>query len=68
MTFPTFASLGTAGFLSVILVMVLAVIGWIMNIIKIVGAIADPVTAMFILRCVGIIVAPLGAILGWVPA
>jgi len=46
--------------------MVLAAIGgWIANIVAIVGAVSDPITGMFILRCVGIFVAPLGAILGF---
>lgn len=43
-----------------------AVVGWIANIVKIVGVISDPITGMFILRVVGIFVAPLGAVLGYV--
>lgn len=39
--------------------------GWIANIVKLVGAINDPITAMFILRCVGIPAGPLGVILGF---
>ena len=50
----------------VIAVGVLAgIVGWVMNIFDIVAAVSDPITAMFILRCVGIFVAPLGAILGY---
>lgn len=41
------------------------VIGWVMNIIDIVHAVSDPITGMFVLRCVGIFVAPLGAVLGY---
>ena len=41
------------------------VIGWVMNIIEIVQTVADPITGMFVLRCVGIVVAPLGAVLGY---
>ena len=44
---------------------VAAVGGWIWNIVKIVGALSDPITGMFVFRCVGVIVAPLGAILGY---
>jgi predicted lipid-binding transport protein (Tim44 family) len=40
------------------------IVGWIMNIAAIVKIIDLPVTGMFILRCVGIFVAPLGSILG----
>lgn len=39
--------------------------GWIWNIVKIFSGIADPLTLKMILRCIGIIVAPLGAILGY---
>jgi len=39
--------------------------GWVMNIIKIVHSVNDPITGMFIARCVGVIVAPVGAVLGW---
>jgi len=40
------------------------IVGWIMNIVAIVKIVDLPVTGMFILRCVGIFVAPLGSILG----
>ena len=50
----------------IIAVVVLAgIVGWVMNIFDIVAAVSGPITAMFILRCVGIFVAPLGAILGY---
>ena len=50
----------------IIAVVVLAgIVGWVMNIFDIVAAVSDPITAMFIIRCVGIFVAPLGAILGY---
>lgn len=44
---------------------VLAVGGWIANIVKLVSAINDPITTMEILRIAGIVVAPLGSILGF---
>lgn len=40
--------------------------GWIANIVKIVGIVSDPITGMFILRCIGIFVPPVGAVLGFV--
>jgi len=40
-------------------------IGWIINIVKIVHHLSEPLTAMMVFRMVGIIVAPLGAILGF---
>lgn len=48
-----------------LLVAVLGVIGWVMNIIATVAIANDPITGMFILRVIGIFLAPLGAILGW---
>ena len=57
---------GFTGFGLLVVALVLAgVVGWFMNIFDIVAAVSDPITAMFILRCVGIFVAPLGAILGY---
>ena len=55
----------TAPELIVVVVVLAGVVGWVMNIFDIVAAVSDPITAMFILRCVGIFVAPLGAILGY---
>jgi prepilin-type N-terminal cleavage/methylation domain-containing protein len=40
-------------------------IGWICNIVKIVQNGFDVITGMFIARCIGVFVAPLGAVLGF---
>lgn len=40
------------------------VAGWVLNIVRIFAMVDMPITGMFILRCVGVIVFPLGAILG----
>lgn len=56
------------GFASLFIVVVwlLAVIGWVMNIVKLIGmAQTDEFTTMFVLRCVGVLAAPFGCILGW---
>ena len=58
----------TAPELLIVLMSLAGVIGWAWNIVRIVGMIADPITGLFIFRCVGIIVFPLGAILGYIPA
>ena len=42
-----------------------AIVGWVMNIVEVVQTVSDPITGMFILRCFGIIAAPLGAVLGY---
>ena len=41
------------------------IIGWVLNIVAIVHALADPITGMFLARCIGVIAAPLGAVLGY---
>ena len=47
------------------LVGILGIIGWVMNIVKIVGAELVPITTIFVIRVVGIFVPPLGAVLGY---
>lgn len=42
-----------------------AIIGWVLNIIHFVKFIGEPITALEILRGVGIIFLPLGGIMGW---
>ena len=45
-------------------ILMLGLFGWINNILLI--AQADVINGMTLLRCFGVVVAPLGAILGWV--
>jgi len=40
--------------------------GWIANIVKLYGLIDGGVTAMFVVRSIGVFVAPLGAALGFI--
>lgn len=51
----------------VIFVWILAICGWIANVVKLIGMILanDPITTMFVARCVGVFAAPFGAILGF---
>ncbi len=49
----------------IMLFWLVVVVGWIMNIVDIISTIADPITGLFILRCVGIFAFPLGAVLGY---
>lgn len=54
--FPTF----------IVLVAIAGVVGWIMNVVKIVASLGDPtVTPMFIARIVGALAPPIGAVLGF---
>ena len=51
----------------IICAMWLAIVGgWIANIVKFIGMLDGGVTAMFIARIVGMVLAPLGVILGYV--
>ena len=49
----------------VVCVFLLGVGGWIANIVKIFAIVNDDITGMFIMRIVGIFVAPIGAVLGY---
>lgn len=42
-----------------------AAIGWVWNIVKLVGMTLDPITGLLIVRVVGIFIPPLGAIVGY---
>ena len=60
--------------LSIVILFIVGAIGWIWNIVKIVGmthtmtgGFNDPHILMFIFRCIGVIAAPLGCILGYIP-
>lgn len=56
-------SFGTA--VVVLALFVLGAIGWVMNIVDIARSDVPPITAMFILRIVGIFIMPLGGVLGY---
>ena len=50
-----------------IAIWIAAVVGWVLNIIKLVGMDFDPnnISMMLVLRFIGILAAPLGAVLGY---
>lgn len=51
----------------IVSVVVLAGIGgWIANIVKLAGSDFDPLTGIVIIRAIGIVVAPLGAVMGFI--
>jgi hypothetical protein len=52
--------------LLIILLYILAIFGYLLNIIKIFQSIREPISTLIILRIVGIFVTPLGAVLGFV--
>ena len=51
--------------LLIVVVGVLGFGGWIANIVKLIGSNFDPLTGMVIARAIGVFVAPLGAVLGF---
>lgn len=51
--------------IAAIVVWIAAIGGWIANIVKLAAMINDPVTGFLVLRAVGIVVKPLGAVLGY---
>lgn len=51
--------------LGVVLLFFVGVGGWIANIVKLVAVFGDPITTMAVARLVGIFVAPIGAVLGY---
>lgn len=65
MTRTNKSELGFILVLTLAAVWVAAIGGWIANIVKIFGSAADPLTPFFIIRCIGVFVAPVGAILGF---
>lgn len=52
--------------LFVVLVFLFGGVGWVWNIVKIAGSDFAQITGMLILRIVGVFLAPLGAVLGYI--
>ena len=46
-------------------IVIVAGYGWIENILKIVHSDFSPINGMLVARCIGVFVAPLGAVLGY---
>lgn len=59
------AGLGIVAILGYLALIVACAYGYICNIISIVQTLDNPITAMFIARCVGVFAAPLGIVLGY---
>lgn len=52
-------------FLTIVTLIILNLIGWVMNIVHLVGLQAFTFNGENIIRIVGIFIAPIGAIMGW---
>ena len=48
----------------VFLLVLLAIVGWVLNVVALIVVWGDPLTALAVLRIVGIFVVPLGCVLG----
>jgi hypothetical protein len=55
----------TALELLVVIFWIVAIAGWVMNIVSIAGSNFNDITGLLVLRVVGIFVSPLGAVLGY---
>lgn len=47
-------------------VLAVGLVGWVLNIAKIVGMLSGDINAMLVARIVGVFAAPLGAVLGFI--
>jgi hypothetical protein len=54
------------GGLVVLLLLFGGFIGWCLNLYKLALALSEPVTALLVLRALGVVFAPVGAVLGYV--
>ena len=52
--------------LTIVLIAVLALGGWIANIVKLVGMDFGAITGLLIVRAIGIFITPLGAVMGFI--
>lgn len=48
-----------------VILLLAGIVGWVMNIVTVVHLLSDPLTGFFVLRCIGILLFPLGAVLGY---
>ncbi len=57
---------GLFTWLMILTVVILGFAGWVMNIMTIAGSNFNDLTGLLVLRVVGIFIAPMGAVLGWI--
>lgn len=65
MNVRTWSNLSFLAILTYMAILLGLAIGWIMNIVKIVGSMGDAITGFFIARLAGTVVFPLGGVLGY---
>lgn len=52
--------------LTVLALIIAFIVGWVLNIIQIVGMLDQDISTMFVLKVAGVFFAPLGALLGYI--
>lgn len=57
--------LSNTGIIAVLVLNVLAAVGWILNIISLMSMELLPITGFVVLKIIGIFLFPIGAIVGW---
>lgn len=60
-----FTSMGVFGAFSIVILWIGLVIGWIMNIVKLFGLSFDTFSPELVIRIVGVVLAPIGGVVGW---
>lgn len=58
-------AIGAGCAFSMLALMIAAAVGYVLNIIKIFGALGDPITGFFVGRVIGAFIVPVGCIVGW---
>ena len=58
-------AIGAGCVFSMVAIVVAACIGYVLNILKIFGALGDPITGFFVGRVIGAFIVPIGCIVGW---
>ena len=48
-----------------LIIAIIGIIGYVWNIVKFVGVCCEPITGMLVIRAIGIFVAPLGIVVGY---
>ena len=53
------------GVLLIMFIWAALIFGWVVNIVKLYSMVSEPVTGVFVLRVIGIFIAPLGSVMGF---
>lgn len=49
----------------IVIAYILMLVGWVANIVKLAGSTFDVITGMIVLRVIGVVVPPVGAVMGF---